>query len=150
MIPIQDLFETHLTVSDHGRGVRFYQSVRGLEPASVFEERKAAFFWIGAPGQAMLGLWETGTGPQRMRLHLAFRVTLDHLFASIAALQSAGVTPLDFLDAPASEPCVIAWMPAASIFFRDPDGNLLEFLCMLDGAPEPGRGVLPWSEWLRR
>jgi len=38
-------------------------------------------------------------------------------------------------------------MPAASVFFRDPDGHLLEYLAMLDGAPRPDLGVVSWSEW---
>jgi len=46
------------------------------------------------------------------------------------------------------EPSVIGWMPAASLFFRDPDGHLLEYLTMLDEDPRPDVGVVSWSEWL--
>jgi lactoylglutathione lyase len=42
---------------------------------------------------------------------------------------------------------VFAWMPAASVFFDDPDGNLLEYIAMLDGRPRPELGLLSWSEW---
>lgn len=45
---------------------------------------------------------------------------------------------------------VLAWMPAASLYFRDPDGNLLEFLSMLPEAPQPQLGVIPWSRWNQR
>jgi len=31
---------------------------------------------------------------------------------------------------------VLAWMPAVSVYFRDPDYNLLEFIMMLPG-PAP-------------
>ena len=41
--------------------------------------------------------------------------------------------PLGFFSEPADEPAVIAWMPAASVFFRDPDGHLLEFVLQLAG-----------------
>ena len=38
-------------------------------------------------------------------------------------------------------------MPAAAVYFRDPDGHLLEYLAMLDGPPDPERGITTWSEW---
>ena len=56
LIPIADLFEAHLTVSDLDRAVAFYGEQPGLPLARVFPERKVAFFWVGAPGRAMLGL----------------------------------------------------------------------------------------------
>jgi len=40
-----------------------------------------------------------------------------------------------FLGEPTGEPVVIGWMPAASLYFRDPDGNLLELLAMLPDSP---------------
>ena len=147
MIPIRDLFETHLTVTDLARSMRFYSETLGLELARVFPERKVAFYWIGAPGNAMLGLWETGTGPQRLTLHLAFTIDIPSLLKAPARLRSAGVTPLDFAGMPADEPVVLAWMPALSLYFLDPDGNLLEFLAMLPDAPRPDLGVVPWSQW---
>ena len=88
----------------------------------------------------MLGLWEVGTGPQRMSLHLAFRVDLEDLLAAVARLRAANVVPLDFDGKPTGEPVVLAWMPAASLFFRDPDGNQLEFLSMLPDDPQPETG----------
>jgi len=50
----------------------------------------------------------------------------------------------------ADDPVVLAWMPAAAVYFRDPDNNLLEFITMLPDPPRPDLGVLPWSDWLRR
>jgi lactoylglutathione lyase len=44
---------------------------------------------------------------------------------------------------------VLAWMPAASIYFLDPDGNLPEFISMPD-APRPDLGVVPWNDWMLR
>jgi len=79
MIPVRDLFETHLTVADLPRSMSFYGETLGLELAEVFWERKVAFYWIGGRGNSMLGLWEAGTGPQRMSLHLAFRTDLNDL-----------------------------------------------------------------------
>lgn len=147
MIPVQDLFETHLTVTDLDRAIEFYRDVVGLQLAYVVAARQAAFFWIGPAGNAMLGLWATGSGPQRMTLHTAFRVSLADVVAAPNALRSAGITPLDFEGQPTDEPIVFAWMPAAAVFFHDPDGHLLEYLAMLPHEPSPEEGVVSWREW---
>lgn len=147
MIRIDGLFETHLTVSDLDRSVTFYRDVLGLRVASIFPERQVAFFWIGHPDEAMLGLWATGSGPQRMTLHLAFRVSLDAVLEAPRALRAAGITPLDFGGQPTNEPVVLAWMPAAAVYFLDPDANLLELLAMLEDSPRPDGGIVRWSDW---
>jgi lactoylglutathione lyase len=51
------------------------------------------------------------------------------------------------LGEPASEPSVIGWMPAAAVYFRDPDGHMLEYLAMLDEPPRPEVGITTWSDW---
>ena len=56
MIPIRDLFETHLTVRDLQRSMAFYGDKLGLKLARVFPDRKVAFYWMGSPGASMLGL----------------------------------------------------------------------------------------------
>jgi len=147
VIPIHDLFETHLTVADLKRSMSFYGETLGLKLAQVFPDRKAAFYWIGRAGESMLGIWETGSAPQRMSLHVAFSVTLDDLLSAPQRLRAANVIPRDFAGNPTDEPVVLTWMPAASLYFHDPDGNLLEFLAMLPGDPRPQLGVVTWSEW---
>jgi len=147
VIAIRGLFESHLTVSNLDRSIHFYRDILGLAEAHVFPERRVAFFWIGAPGKAMLGLWETGTGPQKMTQHLAFTVEIDHVLASPNVLRQSGITPLDFNSEPTDDPVVLCWMPAVAIYFHDPDGNLLEFLAMLPQQPRPDLGVIPWSSW---
>ena len=150
MLPIRDLFESHLTVRDLERSMAFFGGTLGLPLARVFPDRRVAFYWIGGPGESMLGLWEVGTGPQQLSLHLAFRTDLADLLEAPARLRAAQVTPLDFSGNPTEEPVVLAWMPAASLYFCDPDGNLLEFLAMLPDAPEPELGVVSWSRWSGR
>jgi lactoylglutathione lyase len=116
-VPVRGLFETHLTVADLDRSIQFYRDVVGLPPALELRERGAAFFWIGEPGAAMLGLWSMGSMP-------VFGEDTD-------------------------EPSVIGWMPAAAVYFKDPDGHLLEYLAMLDESPRPDTGIVSWSEWTR-
>jgi hypothetical protein len=38
-------------------------------------------------------------------------------------------------------------MPAASVFFFDLDGNLLEYIAMLPHQPRPEQGIVQWSVW---
>lgn len=147
MTPIQRLFEAHLTVANLETAITFYRDTLGLTLAHVVPERRVAFFWLGPRGHTMLGIWETGSAPQRMSLHIAFAVELAHLLNAPRALTKAGVQPLNFDGQPAIEPEVFGWMPAASIFFRDPDGNLLEYLTMLPDAPRPEAGIVKWSQW---
>jgi lactoylglutathione lyase len=149
MVRARDLFEGHLTVSDLRRSMAFYRDVVGLELAHFVAERRAAFYWIGGRGESMLGLWEAGT-PQRLNLHLAFKTDLDDLLQAPAQLRAAGVTPRDFSGNPTDEPVVLAWMPAASLYFNDPDGNLLEYLSMLQEPPEPASGIVGWARWTHR
>jgi len=69
---------------------------------------------------------------------------------SVAALRRAGITPRSGDGTPIEEPIVLSWMPAASVYFDDPDGHSLEFICMLDEAPRPDLGFVSWSEWRRQ
>jgi hypothetical protein len=75
MIPIRDLFETHLTVGDLPRAMAFYGDVLGLEIARLFPERKIASYWIGGRGNSMLGLWEAQARSKPQNLHSASRVS---------------------------------------------------------------------------
>jgi lactoylglutathione lyase len=143
------LFESHLTVGDLDTSIAFYREVLGMQLAHVTPDRQAAFFWIGGRGNTMLGLWVAGAGPQKITLHIAFATSLEEVVASPRALRSAGVMPLDFNGQPTDEPVVLGWMPAASIYFRDPDGHLLEYIAMLSDDARPNGGVVTWSEWTR-
>jgi lactoylglutathione lyase len=145
---VTGLFETHLLVRDLDRSLAFYRDVVGLPVALEVPERSAAFLWIGARGRSMLGLWGAGSAPMGMRLHVAFEVSLPELLGAPERLRAGGVTPLSFFEQETSEPSVIGWMPAAAVYFQDPDGHLLEYLAMLDEEPRPALGIVPYSRWL--
>jgi catechol 2,3-dioxygenase-like lactoylglutathione lyase family enzyme len=149
IVPIRGLFEAHLTVSDLDRSIRFYRDVLGLPLAHRIPARQVAFFWVPSPDQAMLGLWSIGTSPLRLRLHIAFQVELAQVFESVAALRRAGLAPRSGDGTEINEPIVLSWMPAASVYFDDPDGHSLEFISMLDETPRPELAQVSWSEWRR-
>ncbi len=145
---VRGLFEAHLPVADVAASQAFYRDVVGLEPAYEVPERGAAFLWCGSPGGSMLGLWSLGSAPMGIRLHVAFTVRLEDLMDAPAALAARGVTPRSFFGDEADEPSVIGWMPAAAVYFQDPDGHSLEYLAMLNEAPWPEGGITTWSRWV--
>jgi lactoylglutathione lyase len=135
-VPVHGLFETHLTVSDLQRSIAFYRDIVGLRLASEISGRNAAFFWIGnssySTRRSMLGLWSLGTAPLSLNLHVAFEVaTINDLLDAPKRLRDHGIMPLSFFGKESMEPSVIAWMPAAAVYFRDPDGHMLEYLAYI-------------------
>lgn len=155
-VPLVGLFEAHLTVSNLQRSINFYRDVVGLKLAVEVSDRSAAFFWIGnlscSARHSMLGLWSVGTAPLGLNLHVAFEVaTINDLLDAPKQLKAQGIAPLSFFGKESMEPSVIAWMPAAAIYFRDPDGHLIEYLTMLnDKERRPDLGILSWSEWIAK
>jgi catechol 2,3-dioxygenase-like lactoylglutathione lyase family enzyme len=150
---IQGLFETHINVSDLERSIAFYCGVLGLELGRREEERRVAFLLIGGRSgaqAAMLGLWEKPR-EQVVRQHIAFRASVDDVVEhSVAWLKERCLSCSNFLDDGTERPMVFAWMPAISIYFRDPDGHSLEFIALLQGTPRPELGVVSWEEWKQR
>jgi lactoylglutathione lyase len=146
-VPVRGLFETHLTVRDVPRSVEFYRDVVGLPLALDLPERNAAFMWVGERGRSMLGLWGIGSSVNSLRLHIALEVELADLLSAPERLRARGVTPLSFFGEETGEPDVLAWMPAAAVYFEDPDGHLLEYLTMLEEEPRPEAGIVSYSEW---
>ena len=146
MVSAAHLFEAHVAVADLDASIKFYRDVLGLELAHTTKNPDAAFFWIGAHGRAMLGLW-AGGGAGQLNTHIAFSAAVDDVLTAPQTLRSVGITPLDFNGDPTDTPVVLGWMPAASIYFRDPDGHLLEYVAMLPDLPRPEWGVVSWYAW---
>lgn len=170
------LFETHLHVADLERSMRFYGEVLGLELGLKESARRAALYWVGKDRRTILGLWERppwvadyvadykvtserdsgNRGSDRIRgdagnairtQHLAFEVALEDLQTAIDRIKQHGIEVRDFFDRVTDEPSVFAWMPAASIYFNDVDGHLLEFIARLEGNPAPDLGIVSLKEW---
>jgi lactoylglutathione lyase len=142
---ITTLFETHIEVSNLEKAMQFYQETLGLQLGMKEEARRIAFYWIGEPGNAMLGLWEV---PKVHTRHFAFQCKADWILnESVHFLESRGLRPYNFLNDGNQRPMVFAWMPALAIYIDDPDGNVLEFISMLPGKPNADGGVISYEDW---
>ena len=144
-IVFDGIFETHLHVADLERSAAFYEQTLGLQLGHT-DPRGARFYWIGDRGGAMLGIWQKPAA-QIVRQHFAFRTTPDRLTAIIQVLKERGVQVSNFLDDGTEAPTVFGWMPAVSIYFKDPDGHSLEFIAMLPDEPKPELGVVRLEDW---
>lgn len=146
---IDGLYETHIQVSDLEEATTFYTEVLGLRFAHRDETRPIVFLWIGEEKDYMLGLWENKDNLQVR--HFAFRSTKENILNfSEQYLAQRALKPYNFLKDGTSKPMVFAWMPALAIYFNDPDGNQLEFISILEGDPQPERGVVSYDEWIAR
>ncbi|WP_316846151.1 VOC family protein [Pedobacter psychrodurus] len=144
---IKGLFETHIYVEDLARSIDFYSNILSLTQCHYDAERKIAFFWIGKPKEAMLGIWEKPKAEIDVR-HFAFSCDVeDVLNKSVNFLESKNLKPYNFLNNGNQEPMVFAWMPALAIYFNDPDGHALEFIAILDGEAKPELGVISYDDW---
>ena len=146
---IKGLYETHLFVQNLERSIDFYKNILGLEQCYFEAGRGIAFFWIGKPKQAMLGLWEKSKGEIEKR-HFAFNCDKEFILnKSVNFLKEHNLKPYNFLNDGTERPTVFCWMPALAIYFDDPDGHCLEFIAVLDGNPKPALGVVYYEEWTK-
>lgn len=145
---IQGLFETHIFVEDLERSIDFYKNVLGLTECGYNDERRIAFFWVGEPKGAMLGLWEKPKAEIDIR-HFAFRCDVDDVHhKAVGFLKERNLKPYNFLKDGSEQPMVFAWMPALAIYFKDPDGHDLEFIAILAGEGRPDLGIVSYDDWL--
>ena len=145
------LYETHLAVAETSSSQSFYTRVVGLEFAHRDLTRDIVFLWAGDQRRSMLGLWgpSTSYGSDFHRSHLAFAVSLEELLTAGERLRRSGVICQDFSGKQTDEPSVIGWVPSAQLYFRDPDGHSVEFIALLDGAPDRSF-IGSLSQWQKR
>ncbi|WP_228460262.1 VOC family protein [Cytobacillus dafuensis] len=141
------LYETHINTKDLSKAVEFYQTL-GLELAHIIPDRKVAFFWLGDPSEKaqMLGIWEV-PDHQFSRSHFALGVTYDELLSVPEFLSNLGIELSASFGLDTSEPIVHTWMPAASYYFADPDGNSLEYITVLDQNSNLELPIMHLSKW---
>ena len=145
---IKGLYETHLFVENLEKSIDFYANALGLELCHIEAERRIAFFWVGKPKEAMLGLWEKPKNEIDKR-HFAFRCDKDDVLnKSVDFLKERNLKPYNFFNDGTERPLVFCWMPAIAIYFNDPDGNQLEFIAILEEKARPELGVISYEEWL--
>jgi catechol 2,3-dioxygenase-like lactoylglutathione lyase family enzyme len=147
---IKRVYETHLEVKDMTRAIEFYRDKLGLILGHGDETTKAAFFWVGEPGESMLGLWLVPEEEVVYPSHFAFEVDLEFLKQSKKWLEDKGIEVIGSQGKKNREPIVQAWMPAASVYFLDNDGNKLEFISMLPDDPIELGYKAYLSEWMKK
>ena len=127
MPSLDRVLETALYVDDLGRAAAFYADVLGLAPLYADERLRA--FSVG--GRSVLLLFRRGASVETMRLpggtipphdgsgplHVAFAVAADELAGWEARLGERGVVIEGRTEWPRG---------GRSVYFRDPDGHLLE------------------------
>lgn len=74
-------------------------------------------------------------------------IELDFLKQSKHWLEERGIEVVGSQGKGNQEPIVQRWMPAASVYFLDCDGNELEFISMLQDEPDELEYALYLSEW---
>ena len=130
-------------VSDQDRALAFYTEKLGMRVItdSPFDGSQR---WIelGIPrAETRLVLFAT-PGQEKMRggfMNISFMA--DDVAETARVLAERGV---EFVKGPEKAD----WGTFA--IFKDPDGNQLEFICMLPDAPQSELGVLSWSDWRNR
>ncbi|WP_171910626.1 VOC family protein [Rossellomorea aquimaris] len=130
---IKGLYEAHLPVSDMQSSIEFYQKL-GLELA--YESEKVSFVWI-EKGKSWLGLWEADQVniPYHASIrHIAFHVEAEDIIKAKGWLKERGIEVREaFGFSPERQPLVLPNNPQAHacLYFKDPDGNSLEFIAPL-------------------
>jgi lactoylglutathione lyase len=145
---ILQLYETHLPVTSTEASKKFYVEMVGLTFAYRDPGRDVVFLWVGPDKRSMLGLWgpTTKRGSDPHPCHFAIAVPMSDLLVAGKRLNDLGVPTRNFAGEETTEPSVIGWMPSAQLYFRDPDGHSVEFISVLDDAPDP-TFIGPLSSW---
>ncbi len=148
------LYEVHLPVTDLGCAIDFYTEKLGFDLGTRGRDGTSALLlFTDEDIRWMLGLFQVETVVHRhpAEHHISFRVAEEDADRMVPYLRELGIEPIHPPPAPTQgpmdEPIVHGWMPAAAVFFRDPDGHLLELIADLSDAPRPSFVYRSLSEW---
>jgi catechol 2,3-dioxygenase-like lactoylglutathione lyase family enzyme len=126
---IDGIVETALHVEDVARAAEFYESLFGLRRLAG----DARFCALAVPGNAVLLLFLRGATLEPVaipggiipphdgsgRMHFAFKISADSLDACERELVARGI-PIE---------STVHWpLGGTSLYFRDPDGHLVELI----------------------
>jgi lactoylglutathione lyase len=117
MLGITGVYEVAIRVKDLARAEAFYRDVLGLDVGLRDAERPWLFLRAGGQGGLCVLQEDKGDWPSQ---HFAFTVAEADLDQAAAVLRARGVA--------VRGPVFLAWLPARSVYFADPDGHALE-LC---------------------
>jgi catechol 2,3-dioxygenase-like lactoylglutathione lyase family enzyme len=149
----QGLYEVHVPVTDLARSIAFYAKLGFHLGFGSEGESGALLLFEAGDTRWMLGLYRLEEVSHRhpAESHIALRVPEARIDDVIPDLERRGIEPVHPPHAPLQgrmrEPIVHGWMPAAAVFFRDPDGHLLELIAELRAAPRPEVVYQPLSKW---
>lgn len=146
---IKGLFETHINVSNYEESARFYEKLLNIIPLHEDRVRKSKFYWVGKPGESMLGIRENYPTPLVQRQHFAFRVDVEDIIHASDYLKELGIESTNFYGDSPEELIVFPFMPAVSIYFDDPDGHSVELIAMLNDKSKPELEIMSWKDWNR-
>lgn len=117
MLAIRGVYEVAVRVKDLARAERFYREVLGLEVGIRAEKRNWLFLRAGGDAGMVVLQEDKGEWPLQ---HFAFTIDEADIDQAASTLRERGVE--------VEGPVFHEWMPAISIYFKDPDGHALE-LC---------------------
>lgn len=151
---ILGLYEAHLPVKNLEVSMKFYQKI-GLKIA--WKDEKLVFFWI-EEGNSWIGLWEGSEHKISYHpsiRHIAFRVDYKFIKQSTEWLLERNIQPFSFGNRMSVEPFVRTHQGNASVYFEDPDGNSLEFMCYVDVPQDLKRitkklSIEEWEEIIKK
>jgi lactoylglutathione lyase len=144
-------YEVFIPVTDLDRSMEFYNRL-GFRLGWRDHSSSALLLHNDGGTRSMLGL--THVDVVSRSHHLSFRVFHGDVDAMVPYLHEKGIATIHPSKSPVQgemkEPVVHGWMPAASVFFKDPDGHLLELIADLPDPPRPDVFYCPLSEWRER
>ena len=117
MLNIRGIYEVAIRVSNLSRSEAFYKDVLGLQDGIRDERRNWVFLRAGGLDGMIVLQEDPGQWPTQ---HFAFAIHENDLDGAVRVLNEKGVDT--------EGPVFHEWMPAKSVYFKDPDGHELE-LC---------------------